>query len=260
MGGPPFAGVCLLPGHLGKEMDEHFKSDSAASMIASSSFHEYVVASLLSDDMPKLRSLLPQFPLNYGVLMRWTLALYNMEVYFGDMTSPQRTEILLGWTAGVRDIVEGGGVGHQPVLRLLPERVATRDTEIDEQEAALGSIVSFHCRCNRGEAREAEPMSVEELRRVQLYMATDLAETHPHLKVPDFAEVRCFMGQPVDLAPYAESCEPVLRVAASAPIVAQAAKRGLKCILQEDARLFEKLRWVLSNWHRLSDSAPRAAL
>eukprot|EP00931_Biecheleriopsis_adriatica_P004884 TRINITY_DN106481_c0_g1_i1.p1 TRINITY_DN106481_c0_g1~~TRINITY_DN106481_c0_g1_i1.p1 ORF type:complete len:629 (-),score=120.54 TRINITY_DN106481_c0_g1_i1:124-2010(-) len=251
MGGPPFSGVCLMSQALGQELEKHLQIESVASMIAKSKLHEYVTASLLSDDLPRLRSLLPCHTLNYGVLMRWTLALHTMEVYFADCLPEERSQILVAWASHVRKILQ---CDRNPRLQLLNDSVEhTTGSAIDEQQAALDSIVSFHCRCNRGTGG-ADKLTIDELRFVQYLMASDLSKQYPQLDVPEVAKLRCFLGQPVDLRPGGGDREHVLRVAASAPLVTRIAAEGLDSAVKDDAQLFEKLSWVLEHWYLLSPS------
>eukprot|EP00440_Ansanella_granifera_P059884 gb/GFBE01064903.1/.p1 GENE.gb/GFBE01064903.1/~~gb/GFBE01064903.1/.p1 ORF type:complete len:621 (+),score=121.00 gb/GFBE01064903.1/:1-1863(+) len=247
MGGPPFAGVCLLSAKLAVELEQHLQRSSASGMMANSTLHEYVVASLMSDDMPTLRSLLPQYPLNYGVLMRWTLALHSMETYFGDVEPGRRMEVLHAWVARTRALITGM---NSPHLKVLEDPQADHPAD-DEQAAALSSIVSFVCRCSRGATAAADAMTMDELRHLQFLMASDLSKLYPGSELPEITKHKFFMGQPVDLAPGSPTGERVLRVAFSAPLVVRAAKEGLDAIAAEDAQLFDKLSWLLHNWHVL---------
>jgi len=248
-GGPPFSGVCLMSEALGSELERRLNGDSEVlRMLAQSRLKEYVVAALMSDDLPTLRSMLPQRPLNYGVLMRWTLALYGMEAYYAEVPKAARVRIMQDWTAAVSSMVREGDCSF--VRPICDEREA----EADEQSVALSTIVSFHCYCNRGTpATAADNMTMDELRHVQLLMASDLSQKHPQLNLLGPARTRCFMGQPVDLSCQGAGravCDGmhVLRVAASAPMVVRAWREGLEAVLEEDRAMFEKLRLILGNW------------
>mmetsp|Transcript_8510 Transcript_8510/g.21123 ORF Transcript_8510/g.21123 Transcript_8510/m.21123 type:complete len:612 (-) Transcript_8510:419-2254(-) len=246
-GGPPFSGVCLLSEGLAQEFEQLVGSSEATIMLAQSKLKEYIVASLMSDDLPNLRSLLPQRPLNYGVLMRWTLALHNMETYLSDVPQEERVQVMREWSRGVRSIVAGAG----PMVAILQDPDDSEGCQ-DERSAALGTIISFHCRCNRGVPdKSADVMTIDELRHVQFLMASDLSEQHPHLSLMGPATTRCFMGQPVDLCSGAGIAPGmhVLRVAASAPLVVRMWKEGVERVLEEDRAVFEKLRLVLGNWY-----------
>jgi len=96
-------------------------------------------------------------------------------------------------------------------------------------------------------------MTMEELRHVQLLMASDLTQQYAHLGLGSPAEKRCFIGQPVELTPHsipetARAGLHVLRVAASAPLVVRMWREGLDPILAEDRAVIQKLRLVLSHW------------
>jgi len=244
--GPPFSGVCLMSGDQAQELEQLLSTTKAKDMLAQSRLKDYVVASLMSDDLPNLRSLLPQRPLNYGVLMRWTVALHNMEKFCSDIPSAERAVVMRKWSAGVRNMISKGPDSLVSLLQDLGS-----EEPVGEQASALSTIVSFHCRCNRGTPETAsDPMTMDELRHVQFLMASDLSQMHPHLSLLGPAKTKCFMGQPVDLSP--NSSTPgmsVLRVAASAPLIVQAWSEGLETVLAEDGALMEKLRLVLGNWH-----------
>jgi hypothetical protein len=247
-GGPPFSGVCLLSQRVGKELEHALMMEDAKSLIDRSKLREYIVASLLSDDLPNMRALLPQRPLNYGVLMRWTFALHSMESFFVDVPRNDRFKLMASWAEGVRDIVTGL---KSPFVELLHDNECGDDAG-DDQGVALSTIVSFHCRCNRDDQKIATPMTMDELRHVQFLMASDLTEMFPQQQLLEPAKIRCFMGQPVDLTP--GRCvanvtkENVLRVALSAPMVVRLWQDGIEKVLAEDRAVFEKLQLILGNW------------
>uniref|UniRef100_A0A7S1RHB4 Uncharacterized protein n=1 Tax=Alexandrium catenella TaxID=2925 RepID=A0A7S1RHB4_ALECA len=247
-GGPPFSGVCLMSEGLGQELELLLSSSSdVARMLAQSRLKEYVVAALMSDDLPTLRSMLPQRPLNYGVLMRWTVALHGMEAFYAEVPLASRLQMMRDWTAGVTGIIR-----EMPgrLIRLITDESESGD---DEQSVALSTIVSFHCFCNRGKpGTTADVMTMEELRHVQFLMASDLTKHRPHLNLLGPAKTRCFVGQPVDLNPQVVGRSHVLRVAASAFLVVRCFREGVEKVLQEDRAVFEKLQLVLGNWFLFS--------
>merc|ERR1712070_148542 len=105
-GGPPFAGLCLLSDSMAKEMEGLLDAPVARQMLERSKLSEYVVASLMSDDLPNLRSLLPERPLNYGALLRWTIALHGIEAYFAEVPAGERSKIMRNWPNKVLTIIE----------------------------------------------------------------------------------------------------------------------------------------------------------
>mmetsp|Transcript_24032 Transcript_24032/g.66836 ORF Transcript_24032/g.66836 Transcript_24032/m.66836 type:complete len:605 (+) Transcript_24032:87-1901(+) len=249
-GGPAFSGVCLLSDSMAQELEVLLMKPQVEQMLLNSALKEYVSAPLMSDDLPKLRSLLPQRPLNYGVLMRWMVALHGMEAYYAEVPQAQRARLLSSWTRSVRKLIKEK---NTPLVKLLADesQAPTACEEEDEQRAALSTIVSFHCRCNRGTPdAAADTMTVTELRRVQLLMATDLSREHSHLSLLGSAKVRCFIGQPVDLSPNGGTGGKlnVLRIAASAPLMVRAWHEGLDPVVAEDQALLEKLMLILGNW------------
>lgn len=247
-GGPPFSGVCLLSTKVGQELECFLTVNSTKSMIARSKLKEYVVSSLLSDDLPNMRALLPSKPLNYGVLMRWTVALHGMESFHVDVPRKERSVLMQSWTQNARAIIQDM---KSPFFELLDDGESEAAT--DEMGIALSTIVSFHCRCNRADPKSAATMmTMDELRHVQYLMASDLCKLFPNLNLLGHASTRCFMGQPVDLTlgvPAADvSKEHVLRVALSAPVVVRMWMEGTDKVFEEDRAVFEKLQLILGNW------------
>merc|ERR1712172_36606 len=115
-----------------------------------------------------------------------------------------------GWTSKVLKIIEEK---QSQLLEVLQDGQA--GDEESEQSIALGTIVSFRCRCWRTpDAEVVSSMSTEELRRVQFLLATDLSNSYPDLPA-SVTKNRCFIGQPADLnadAPADAECVNVLRV------------------------------------------------
>lgn len=253
--GPPFSGVCLMSQSMGEEVEMLLSNDQVLQVVSNSRLKEYVVASLVSDDLPSVRALLPQRPLNYGLLMRWTLALHEMEVFYTELPSTQRVQLMLEWSQQLRAIVRDIGGSF---VQVLEEEEAPGLEADSEQGAALSTIISFYCYCNRSPETPADCMSMDELRQVQLLMASDLSHFRgmedSSATIRNVAQTRCFMGQPVDLSPHRRENPPtpcstnVLRVALSAPLVARAGREGLEALLAEDRILFQKLKMVLENW------------
>merc|ERR1712151_188927 len=204
-------------------------------------------------DLPKLRSLLPQRPLNYGVLMRWIIALHGMEAYFAEVPAKERTRIMRSWGKSVHKIIEEK---NTPLVEVFKDK--QEGDQESEQAIALSTIVSFRCHCRRvAETDTVSSMSTEELRRVQFLMATDLSSTYPTLP-EEIAKARCFIGQPVDLnpdAPAGTECVNVLRVALSAPLVHRIWEKGEEAIAAEDRVAFDKLVRILNDWHTFSADA-----
>lgn len=258
-GGPPFSGVCLLSEQTGQELELLLGKEDSVSMVDRSKLKEYVVASLLSDDLPNMRKLLPQRPLNYGVLMRWTFALHGMESYFVDVPREESFQLMSAWSTGVEGLLEEM---KSPFLTVLKDADCEHAVEQQgDQGIALSTIVSFHCRCNRGISGEPPAaMTMDELRHVQYLMASDLSKNHPHLSLIAPAKLRCFIGQPVDLTAGRKSTEEtnkehVLRVALSAPVVVRIWNEGVDNILAEDRSLFEKMNLILGTWSTFQPSS-----
>lgn len=58
---------------------------------------------LISEQMPTLRSFLPSNP-NYGLLLRWSMALHNIEIYHR-LPEDEREQVIVRWVHGVRKLI-----------------------------------------------------------------------------------------------------------------------------------------------------------
>eukprot|EP00927_Polykrikos_kofoidii_P065393 TRINITY_DN61149_c0_g1_i1.p1 TRINITY_DN61149_c0_g1~~TRINITY_DN61149_c0_g1_i1.p1 ORF type:complete len:622 (-),score=103.31 TRINITY_DN61149_c0_g1_i1:246-2111(-) len=247
-GGPPFSGVCLLSEQTGHELELLLMGEEAMHMLDRSKLKDYVVSPLLSDDLPNMKGLLPHRPLNYGVLMRWTMALHEMESYFVDVPTDEVYGLMAAWAKGVRTMIEELDT---PLITLHDDGSSNVN---DEQGIALSTIVCFHCRCHGvGTETAPEKMSMDDLRRVKFLMASNLAKNSPHLNLLGPARTLCFIGQPVDLVPQKDEAsvvdtEHVLRIAMSAPVVVRMWTEGVDAVLTEDRIVMEKLLLILRNW------------
>merc|ERR1719253_868240 len=125
-----------------------------------------------------------------------------MEAFFVDVPSKEQSRIMAEWVKGVQGHVNGM---TEPFVKLLDDGIEEPAAD-DPQGIALSTIISFHCRCNRGTPDGGcSEMTMDEMRRVQFLMASDLAKDHAHLSLLAPARTKCFMGQPVDLAPGSKS-------------------------------------------------------
>merc|ERR1712048_629501 len=153
-------------------------------------------------------------------------------------------QIMTSWTRKVRSLIDIKG---PPWIKCLEVREALGP--LDEQDAALSTIVSFHCYCNRETPGSApDTMTMDELRHLQFCMTSDLSQWQTDLHLCKPASSRFFIGQPVDLCSDPSLRCNVLRVAASAPLVLRMWNEGEEIVAQEDEALFEKLTFILANW------------
>merc|ERR1712048_688948 len=89
-----------------KELEQCLQKSENIAMLKKSKLGQYIVSSLLSDDLPSFRALVPHEPYNYGLLMRWTLALHTMEAYYADVPAEDRIQIMTSWTRKVRSLID----------------------------------------------------------------------------------------------------------------------------------------------------------
>lgn len=239
-----------MPRALAEELESLLSNRFVSKVLECSSLQDYVGASLMSDDLSTLRSRVPETNLNYGVLLRWTLGLYEMEAFYVDMQAEERNEIMKSWAQGTRELIKECGPPFVEVLE-LNDKEPFVDGTCESDTIALSTIISFKCRCRRGgPGTDLEEMTTDELRRVQFLMATDIGNKYPDLRLFGAARERCFMGQPVRLNPGSSASDQVnvLRVAASAPLVTEINRHGLDVALAKDRILVEKLALLLGNW------------
>eukprot|EP00747_Dinoflagellata_sp_TGD_P073422 gnl/TRDRNA2_/TRDRNA2_157892_c0_seq1.p1 gnl/TRDRNA2_/TRDRNA2_157892_c0~~gnl/TRDRNA2_/TRDRNA2_157892_c0_seq1.p1 ORF type:complete len:814 (-),score=150.38 gnl/TRDRNA2_/TRDRNA2_157892_c0_seq1:306-2747(-) len=103
-GGPPFSGVVLFPQKFSQEMEQLLSASAACrSCIDNSLLSGYFCGATISDDLANLRMLLRSRP-NFGLLLRWEMALQNIQKY-QDIAESTREEIIQQWVTGVRKLI-----------------------------------------------------------------------------------------------------------------------------------------------------------
>ncbi|CAD7954214.1 unnamed protein product [Amoebophrya sp. A120] len=118
-GGPPFSGAVLLPLCYSKELEscediwgEHSGKNDEDLRFQLKHFPLFMDESLLSTDLPKMRSCIKKTTtgvarmLNWGVVLRWKMALNEIKLYHA-IPEPLRDNILKTWVESVREIVKG---------------------------------------------------------------------------------------------------------------------------------------------------------
>lgn len=257
-GGPPFCGAALMNADLAKEFNRRLGVEGLRTIVKQSSLKDYLNAPLVDGaHLPNLKELLPcSQSLVSGVLVRWDMALLNIEQYHS-IPNNTREKLIIAWASEVRAIIEQTG---SRALSVLPND----DLHPDAVSAGLlscNSIISLCCRVQvNGQWREP---TVDELKHAHKLMALDLG-AHCGNCNQQAAHGRCFIAQPVTLG---KQCAPVLRVALGAPQIIRAfkalgevgAQNGMLAwpCRDEDEAVVQKLAFLLEHWDKWKDVEPR---
>jgi hypothetical protein len=100
-GGPPFSGAVLFPKAVADEFESNMKEfPQLRKAMQDSLLKGYLDACMVSDDLQTLQSVLPE-KMNFGLLLRWTMALHNIEKVHS-IPEERREEIINTWVQMVR--------------------------------------------------------------------------------------------------------------------------------------------------------------
>jgi hypothetical protein len=132
-GGPPFSAAVIFPRDVALEFEGRLRdSKDLCDAIRYSHLHKYFDQSLVSDLLPTLKSLLP-LRFNYGLLLRWTLALFEVERYH-NVPEDVREMVIAHWAKGAKDLFQripqqlityydGAVGGSSTLLRVADDQV-----------------------------------------------------------------------------------------------------------------------------------------
>jgi hypothetical protein len=189
-GGPPFAGAVLVPHERagGRAVPEELPEG----------FGDYLVPAMLPRSWDRARaSIEPGLAL--GVLMRWWAALAEVRDYYS-VPAALRLGVLRRFQSAVPEIV--ASLPHLELSTVPPPSPREGATRLLESNT---TVFPFTCR-----TRDGELLGMEELRAIARSVRFG-SEDDKHLP-DDLADLRCELGQPVELASGGQSF-PVLRVA-----------------------------------------------
>jgi len=154
-GGPPFSAAVIFPREVALEFEGRLRdSPDLCDAIRNSHLHKYFDQSLVSDSLPTLKSLLP-LRFNYGLLLRWTLALFEVERYH-NVPEDVREMVIAHWAKGAKDLFQrlpspcitfydGAVGGPSTVLRVADDQVQLVDHDPNENTVyGLGLPLSGH--------------------------------------------------------------------------------------------------------------------
>jgi len=256
-GGPPFCGAALLPQGMVEELNAALADGSPGDLrgkVAASSLAAYISSSLIPPELAVLKELLPEASPNLGLLLRWQMALWNIENYHA-IPECQRHAIETQWML-------------ETVAAISEKKLPT--VEVFEDSSTNTGAPSFQrsgtvaCKTASGmlpdatiiclDLKKADPegtmkrCSLGEMKRIHNLMARDLSGQKSVVE-PDNAlwALRCFLAQPVSLSKDFH----VLRAAIGAPLVLRLQQGCRDEVQTEDCQWIDKLHLILSSWDSL---------
>jgi hypothetical protein len=251
-GGPPFCGAVLLPGSMVDELNAALAPDAPGDLrgkVASSSLQAYISAALVPPELSALKAILPNDTPNLGLLVRWHMALWNIEQYHA-IPEAQRHELEGQWMTETTAMI--GEKGFPTVAVFNDESTAGQRSGSKECKEASGmlpnaTIISLDLKKPNPDGTMAQ-CTLADMKRIHNWMARDLSRLDglPDAANPVWA-CRCFLAQPVALAKGVQ----VLRAAIGAPLVLRLGS-DRDTVRNEDSQWVEKLNLILCSW----DSMP----
>mmetsp|Transcript_7301 Transcript_7301/g.12593 ORF Transcript_7301/g.12593 Transcript_7301/m.12593 type:complete len:548 (+) Transcript_7301:74-1717(+) len=246
-GAPPFCGAVLM-----QEAQMQGLDSMSVEFQALGDYFDKACLSAAARDMQSSQ-FLPE-RMNYGLLLRWSAALIEMECFYST-DEAHRSRIMQQWVQGAKALVESHGesCGH---LKLALQG------EADKEGMVLGgvnSLLGFEVLVLDAEdSRQKKPLNVDELKKLHALMPHDLSLSLSHttreISAEDVAILKrpCYIGQPVKLS--ADVC--VIRFAADAPLVnnictSKDAATALQSALADDEILVKKLVLLARFWDDL---------
>lgn len=275
-GGPPFCGATLLPQAMVTELNEALSGGvpSFRDAVACSDLKAYISGSLVGPELTALREILPTDVPNLGLLLRWRMALYQIERYH-NIPEVDRDRIVKDWMEQFADVVKSKAspavsIFEDPSLPPLSEggdspssgdsepsrcraRCSTVDAIIDCGMIKMKTINMLQLKKRIAIAEDGTEqwgrLTLDEMKKVHTLMATDVSGKDGFPEDP-VLEKRIFIAQPVALTKEFI----IIRAAIGAPLVnrIQAAEQfnpqDLAEVRREDEALIDKLHALLCAW------------
>lgn len=136
-GGPAFSGGVIFPAKFAAELKAHLSESAACrSCITNSLLSGYFCATTVSKNFPELRALLPESP-NFGLALRWSLALRNITRYH-NISEATREEIILSWVTGVRKMIRDNQSGLIELLDKTADQNVVDGESLENQVYSMG--------------------------------------------------------------------------------------------------------------------------
>jgi hypothetical protein len=261
-GGPPFCGAALLPKAMVEELNEALSggNPSFRDAVASADLKAYISGALVAPELTALKDMLPTDIPNLGLLLRWQMALYQIEQYHS-IPEAQRDRIVKGWMDQFADVVRSKA---SPAVSIFED---SREASLPSNRRARSNTVDAIIDCgmikmktiNMLELKKRavgddgteqwRPLSLDEMKKVHTLMSTDVSGKDGWPEDPVLAK-RIFIAQPVALSKEFV----IIRAAIGAPLVRRihAAEQGdaedLAEVRREDEALIGKLHALLCAW------------
>lgn len=247
-GGPPFCGVAILPAAMARELNNALEEGAPGDLrgkVAASKLGAYINASLVPDELVALKEVLPNDAPNLGLLVRWQMAMHNIDRYH-QIPDDERCRLRIEWMTETAQMIRAKAL---ETVRLYEEAPSLEDRRLSCGMHSDGTILCLDlCKpaVNGGMMR----LNLGEARRVHNLMARDLsgmvAEGAAESKV---LRRRCFLAQPVALTSAGPN---VLRAAVGAPLVLRLHEGKDRVQLRrEDEEWVEKMDLILRMWDSL---------
>lgn len=257
-GGPPFCGAAMLPEPMVRELNEALADDGdqgLKAMIKASTLQRYIGFSLVAPEMPALRDALPEDSPNWGLLLRWAMSLYSIEL-FHSIPEDVRDGVGQNWVKNTAEMIDTKGLptvstfndvstGEGNEMRRQITKMAVEDAKM----FSLNTIIILDLKCPDETGSFSRMTSIEEMRKVHKLMGMDLSGVEG-LPQSECTSKRMFIAQPVTLARELH----IIRIALSAPLVSRlhSLDANLQEVEQEDRLLIDKLDIILRNWSLVS--------
>jgi len=258
-GGPPFSGVVLLPEAMVSELNAALAADAPGDLhgkVAASSLRAYISAGLVPPELPALKAILPGGTPNLGLLIRWQMALFNIEGYHA-IPGERRHALEVEWMTETIAMI--GSKGLRTVTVFKDESAASdskpnlkrRTTLMCKEASGMlpdATIILLDLKKLAPDGAVA-PCTLAEMKHIHNLMARDLSGSDGVVDSGNPAwSCRCFLAQPVSLAKDVH----VIRIAIGAPLVLRLHEGSDRDkVRSEDIQLIDKLNLILCSWDSL---------
>jgi len=256
-GGPPFCAAALLPDAMVAELNTALAEGAPGNLcgkIKASSLNAYLDASLVPLELSALKALLRDASPNLGLLMRWCMALCNIENYHA-IPEDERHRIENEWMRETQDLIQAKGLETVGLFEDVSSRTASiqrRGTVAFKAESGMlpdATIILLDLKRPETDG-SMRRCTLAEMKCIHNLMARDLSGI-AGIQEPENAAwaIRCFLAQPVSLC----SSVHVLRAAIGAPLTIRLSSGNSDAVRSEDGCWVDKLHLILSSWAALQE-------